>query len=89
MLLSMKKKNQLYDYIVMLKNDGEDAEWYAQPYSSTNFREMYLVLYKRNGEIEAILTSANSDGERMNLATGEQDSRANHPGTSVNGFIIK
>lgn len=88
-LLSMKKKNQLYDYIVMLKTDGEDAEWFSQPYSTTYFSQMYLVLYKRTGDIDAILSPTNSRGYRTNLATGERDSNANHPGTSINGFIIK
>ncbi len=87
-ILSMTKKNQLYDYITMLKEDGDGAEWYSQPYSSSDLNKMYLVLYRRNGEVEVILTPANDIGERTNLATGALDSRANHPGTSVNGFIL-
>ena len=48
-LLTLKRKNQIYDYILMLKNDGENAEWYNQPYSSPDLAQMYLVLYKRGG----------------------------------------
>ena len=51
--------------------------------------KMYLILYRRGGVIEAILTPANADGIRRNLASGEPDALANHPNTSINGIMFE
>ena len=88
-ILSMTRKNQVYDYINMLKKDGDEAEWVAQPYALSNFKDIYLVLYRRDGSIEAVLSPVGEDGQRINIKTGQNDSRLNHPSTSINGFIIK
>ncbi len=87
-IASMTSRLQVYDYINELKKDGENITFYEHP-NTEEQDNMYLILYKRGGKIEAILTPIDSQGIRHNLATGQPDSKSNHPATSVNGFIYE
>ena len=87
-IVSMTSRLQVYDYINELKKDGENITFYEHP-NTEEQDNMYLILYKRGGKIEAILTPIDSQGIRHNLATGQPDSKNNHPATSVNGFIYE
>lgn len=87
-IASMTSRLQVYDYINELKKDGENITFYEHP-NTEEQDNMYLILYKRGGKIEAILTPIDSQGIRHNLVTGQPDSKNNHPATSVNGFIYK
>ena len=78
-------KLKLYDYIQQLRKDGVDIEYKMHVQASD--AQCYLVLYKRNGTIEAILTPG--AGVHRNLRTGQEDSVRNHPGCSIDGFIMK
>lgn len=87
-IVSMSSRLQVYDYINELKKDGENITFYEHP-NTEEQDNMYLILYKRGGKIAAILTPIDSQGIRHNLATGQPDSKSNHPATSVNGFIYE
>ena len=78
-------KLKLYDYIQQLRKDGVDIEYKMHVQASD--AQCYLVLYRRNGTIEAILTPG--AGVHRNLRTGQEDSVRNHPGCSIDGFIMK
>ena len=87
-IVAMTSRLQVYDYINELKKDGENITFYEHP-NMEEQDDMYLILYKRGGKIEAILTPTDGQGIRHNLATGQPDSKNNHPATSVNGFIYE
>ena len=84
---TMNTRLQVYDYITQLKNEGERVTFVSHP-KAEELEPMYLLLYKRGGSIEAILTPPDVQGQRYNLVTGLPDAQANHPSTSVNGFIL-
>ena len=84
-IAAMATRLQVYDYITQLQKDGENVSFSAHP-SPNEMESMYLVLYKRGGAVEAILTPTDTHGQRRNLATGMDDDITNHPGTSVNGI---
>ncbi len=84
-IAAMTSRLQVYDYICHLQKDGAKISFIEHP--NVNEQDsMYLILYKRGGKIEAILTPTDGQGVRHNLATGQPDSKNNHPATSVNGF---
>lgn len=87
-IAAMTSRLQVYDYINELKKDGENITFFDHP-NAEEQADMYLILYKRGGKIEAILTPADNQEVRHNLATGQPDSKNNHPATSVNGFIYE
>jgi len=84
---SMKTRLQVFDYISELQKDGENVSFVSHP-NEDNIESMYVLLYRRGGAIEAILTPADAQGQRRNVVTGYPDAIANHPATSVNGFIL-
>jgi hypothetical protein len=84
----MTSRLQVYDYIQLLKKEGESISFYEHPTINEQM-EMYLVLYRRGGKIAAVLTPPDTQGIRHNLTTGEPDSKSNYPATSVNGFIFE
>lgn len=84
---AMTTRLQVYDYITQLQNDGEKVLFATHP-EADELESMYVVLYKRGGAIEAILTPPDAQGQRYNIATGLPDAQANHPATSVNGFKL-
>lgn len=85
---TMTTRLQVYDYITQLQKEGEKVTFVSHP-NAEDLEPMYILLYKRGGTIEAILTPPDGQGKRYNLATGLPDSQANHPGTSINGFILE
>jgi len=84
----MTSRLQVYDYICLLQKDGAKISFYEHP-NANEQDNMYLILYKRGGKIEAILTPTDSHGIRHNLITNQPDTKNNHPATSVNGFIYE
>ena len=84
-IANMTSRLQIYDYIQLLKKDGVNITFFERP-STDEQTKMYLILYRRGGNIEAILTPPDENGTRLNLSTGEPDTKNNHPSTSVNGF---
>ena len=87
-IATMTTRLQVYDYIHLLKKDGEGISFFEHP-SAKEQTEMYLVIYRRGGRIEAVLTPPDEQGIRYNLVTGEPDSKSNYPATSVDGFIYE
>ena len=84
---SMTTRLQVYDFITQLQKDGEKVTFATHP-QAEELESMYVLLYKRGGTIEAILTPPDAQGQRYNLATGLPDTQVNHPATSVNGFKL-
>ena len=87
-IMAMTSRLQVYDYICMLQKEGERISFIEHPYSKEQ-DNMYLIIYKRGGKIEAILTPTDGQGIRHNLITGQPDTKNNYPATSVNGFIYE
>lgn len=87
-IAKMTTRLQVYDYITQLQKEGEKVTFSSHPEAS-ELEKMYVLLYKRGGAIEAILTPPDEKGQRYNLATGLPDAQVNHPATSVNGFTLK
>ena len=87
-ITAMTSRLQVYDYICLLQKDGEKISFIEHPYSNEQ-DNMYLIIYKRGGKIEAILTPTDAQGIRHNLVTGQPDTKNNYPATSVNGFIYE
>jgi len=85
---TMTTRLQVYDYITQLQKEGEKVTFVSHP-NAEELESMYILLYKRGGAIEAILTPPDGQGKRYNLATGLPDAQANHPSTSINGFILE
>ncbi len=85
---TMTTRLQVYDYITQLQKEGEKVTFVSHP-NAEELESMYILLYKRGGSIEAILTPPDGQGKRYNLATGLPDAQANHPSTSINGFILE
>ena len=86
-IASMTTRLQVYDFITQLQKDGEQVTFATHP-EAEELESMYVLLYKRGGAIEAILTPPDAQGQRYNIATGLLDSQANYPATSVNGFKL-
>lgn len=87
-IVVMTSRLQIYDYIQLLNKEGENISFVEHPSVDEQAR-MYLILYRRGGQVEAVLTPSDAQGIRHNLATGEPDTKENHPATSVNGFIYE
>lgn len=87
-IVAMTSRLQVYDYICQLQKEGETILFFEHP-DANEQANMYLILYKRGGKIEAVLSPIDDQGIRHNLATGQPDSKNNHPATSMNGFIYK
>lgn len=85
---TMTTRLQVYDYITQLQKEGEKVTFVSHP-NAEELESMYILLYKRGGAIEAILTPPDGQGKRYNLATGLPDAQANHPSTSINGFNLE
>lgn len=88
LMATMTSRLQVYDYVNQLQAEGMPITFVNQP-KAEEMDGMYLVLYRRGGAIEAILTPVDAEGIRFNLASGEKDSLENHPNTSVNGIKIE
>ena len=86
-IVSMTTRLQVYDFITQLQKDGEKVAFVTHP-EAEELESMYVLLYKRGGDIEAILTPPDTQGQRYNITTGLPDAQANHPATSVNGFKL-
>lgn len=84
-IATFTSKLKLYDYIQELKKEGVDIEYKMHVPASD--AQCYLIFYKRNGTIEAILTPG--AGYHDNLLSGEPDSARNHPNCSIDGFLMK
>ena len=87
-MATMTTRLQVYDYVNQLQAEGRPIVFVNQP-KSDEMDKMYLVLYRRGGVVEAILTPVDAEGTRHNLATGELDNLANHPNTSINGIKME
>lgn len=87
-LATMTTRLQVYDYVNQLQAEGNPVVFVNQP-KADELDTMYLVLYRRGGAVEAILTPVDTEGTRHNLASGEPDDLANHPNTSINGIKIE
>lgn len=87
-IASMTSRLDVYDYVNQLQAEGKPVSFVNQP-KGEELEKMYLVLYRRGGTIEAILTPADTDGVRHNIATGAPDALANHPNTSINGIKVE
>ena len=87
-LATMTTRLQVYDYVNQLQAEGNPVVFVNQP-KADELDTMYLVLYRRGGAVEAILTPVDIEGTRHNLASGEPDDLANHPNTSINGIKIE
>ena len=87
-ITTLASRLQVYDYICLLQKEGERIMFFEHP-NANEQENMYLVLYKRGGKIDAILTPVDEQGIRHNLVTGQPDTKNNHPATSVNGFIYE
>lgn len=83
----MTTRIQVYDYITQLQKEGRNVAFVVHP-NAKELTSMYVLMYKRNGSIAAILTPTDTKGQRLNLSTGLLDVQENYPATSVNGFII-
>ena len=84
---TMTTRLQVYDYIIQLQKEGERVTFVSHP-KAEELESMYLLLYKRGGNIEAILTPPDAQGQRYNLTTSLPDAQTNHPATSFNGFKL-
>jgi hypothetical protein len=84
-MATMESRLQVYDYVSQLQADGMPITFVNQP-KTENMDGMYLVLYRRGGAIEAILTPVDAEGVRRNLTSGEPDDLTRHPNTSINGI---
>lgn len=87
-MATMESRLQVYDYVNQLKAEGMPITFVNKP-QTENMDGLYLVLYRRGGAIEAILTPVDTDGARRNLASGELDDLTNHPNTSINGIKLE
>lgn len=87
-MATMNSRLQVYDYVNQLQEKGMPITFVNQP-KAEDMDGMYLVLYRRGGAIEAILTPVDAEGVRHNLASGEPDDLTNHPNTSINGIMLK
>lgn len=83
-IIKCKTKNQLQDCLSRLKEDGISCEYYETG-SIKDINSVYIVLYRRNGIIEAIL-SPGTETKRMNILTDTMDSVANHPACVLCAF---
>ncbi len=80
-LLRLRRFSELSSVLPQLKREGKISE-YARYSDLANANEYMLVVYNRDGDIEAIL----SDGpDRINLATGQDDSTENYKGRGALG----
>ena len=87
-MATMESRLQVYDYVSQLQADGMPITFVNQP-KTENMDGMYLVLYRRGGAIEAILTPVDAEGVRRNLTSGEPDDLTRHPNTSINGIKLE
>lgn len=87
-IASMTSRLDVYDYVNQLQAEGKPVSFVNQP-KGEETDKMYLVLYRRGGTIEAILTPVDAEGMRCNMATGEPDALDNHPNTSINGIKVE
>lgn len=87
-MATMTSRLQVYDYVNRLQNEGNPVVFVNQP-KGNEMDKMYLILYKRGGTIEVILTPMDAEGTRHDLASGKPDSVENHPNTSINGIKIE
>ncbi len=83
-IIKCKTKNQLQDCLTRLNEDGISCEYYETG-SIKDINSVYIVLYRRNGIIEAIL-SPGTETKRMNILTDTMDSVDNHPACVLCAF---
>lgn len=82
-ILTVTDFNQLKDCLTSLKREGKIKEYgkYASLTQPTNY---YLIIYNRQGIIEAVLTPGKDT--RTNLRTKGTDSISNYKGRGAIGF---
>lgn len=82
-VLGMKRKNQIFNYI-KANNNGT-----YKPNVKASDTGYFLILYHRDGTIEAILSPRDArTGQRINLLTRKPDLITNHKGCAIDGFIL-
>ena len=84
-VINCRTATQVSDLVTNYQKDGANLEY--KQHASSKDTDYYLVVYKRGGKLEAIL-SPSARGEVVNIITGEPDGLQNHPGTSLTGFKI-
>ncbi len=87
-MIAMDSRLQVYDYVNLLHADGLPISFVNQP-QKEDMNGMFLLVYRRGGDIEALLTPVDANGDRYNMRTGELDALKNHPKTSYNGIKIE
>lgn len=87
-MATMNSRLQVYDYVNQLQAEGMSISFVNQ-LKTEEMDKMYLVLYRRGGIVDAILTPVDANGLRHNLATGEPDDVTKHPNTSINGIMLE
>lgn len=82
-VLGMKRKNEIFNYI------KENNNGTYKPNVKASDMGYFLILYHRDGTIEAILSPRDArTGERINLLTGQPDKITSHKGCAIDGFIL-
>ena len=84
-VINCRSVTQVSDLVTNYQKDGAGLDY--KQHASSKDTDYYLVIYKRGGKLEAIL-SPSAKGEVVNILTGEPDGLQNHPGTSLTGFKI-
>ena len=84
-VINCRSVTQVSDLVTNYQKDGAGLDY--KQHATSKDTDYYLVIYKRGGKLEAIL-SPSAKGEVVNILTGEPDGLQNHPGTSLTGFKI-
>ena len=84
-VINCRSVTQVSDLVTNYQKDGAGLDY--KQHASSKDTDYYLVIYKRGGKLEAIL-SPSAKGDVVNILTGEPDGLQNHPGTSLTGFKI-
>ena len=84
-VLQLSSFTQLKDCLTTLKREGKISgdDKYA---SLANPADYYLIIYNREGVIEAVLTPG--ENSRVNLKTNKADSISNYKGRGAIGFKL-
>jgi hypothetical protein len=83
-LLAVQKFNELPQTLKQLKQEGRIGQ-YAKMKELSNPEKSVLLIYNREGNIEAVLGEGPN---RMNLSTNQADSEKNYPGRGAFGVVV-
>ena len=83
-LLAVSKFADLSDVVKQLKRENRIGQ-YAKIKELANPEQFVLVIYNREGDIEAVLSEGSA---RTNLRTGQADNVSNYPGRGAVGVKI-